>query len=189
MIAGKSAVPMPQPTSMPASSRICRGASGRAAQPNRSAPCSIALAQRLGGERLAAHRLDLGVVLQPERERVHAAGQRHLVDRTLQRGTAGGLAGRAHEQRRPGIDPHRLVRRPDRRTGIQRVGGIGRRLDEIVERAGGGLGVVAQRRQPALVVGAQAQRLPGRAHGARRGRTSARAAAPASPGGRRGGRP
>ena len=41
------------------------------------------------------------------------------------------------------------------------MGGIGCRFDEIVERAGGGLGVVAQRRQPALLVGAHAQRLPG----------------------------
>ena len=36
--AGKIAVPTPQPTSSPASSRICRGASGRRAQPKRSAP-------------------------------------------------------------------------------------------------------------------------------------------------------
>ena len=38
--AGKVAVPMPQPTSRPASSRICRGASGRFDQPKRSAPCA-----------------------------------------------------------------------------------------------------------------------------------------------------
>ena len=38
--AGNVAVPMPQPTSIPAASRICRGASGRPAQPNRSAPCA-----------------------------------------------------------------------------------------------------------------------------------------------------
>ena len=38
--AGKVAVPTPQPTSRPSSSRICRGASGRRCQPKRSAPCA-----------------------------------------------------------------------------------------------------------------------------------------------------
>ena len=39
MCAGNVAVPMPQPTSNPSRSRICRAASGRRSQPNRSAPC------------------------------------------------------------------------------------------------------------------------------------------------------
>ena len=52
--------------------------------------------------------------------------QRHLVDRALQRDRAGRFAGRAHEQRRAGVEPHRLMRGRDRRTGIERVRGVGR---------------------------------------------------------------
>jgi len=123
-------------------------------------PLLVALAQRLGGERLAGDWLHFGVVLQPKRERVHAADQRHFVNGALQRGAAGGLAGRAHEQRRAGVDPHRLMRRGNRWAGIERMGSVGGRLDEVVERAGGGLGVVGQRRQRAVAAGAHPQCLP-----------------------------
>ena len=122
----------------------------------------VAFAQRLRGERLAGDRLDLGVVLQAERQRVHAAGLRHLVDGAFERDRAGRLAGRAHEQRRAGVEPHRLVRGGDGRAGIERVRDVGGRLEEIVERARRGLGVMVDRRQRAVAVGAQAQRLPRR---------------------------
>ena len=139
----------------------------------------VAFAQRLGGERLAGDRLHLGVVLQAERQRVHAAGLRHLVDGAFQRDAAGRLAGRAHEQRRAGVEPHGLVRGGDRRAGIERVRGVGGRLEEVVEGAGRGLGVMVDRGQRA-----RRRRCPGAAsaasaRGGRPGRTSARAAAPA----------
>ncbi|GCC46875.1 hypothetical protein chiPu_0030808, partial [Chiloscyllium punctatum] len=70
----------------------------------------VALAQRLGGERLAGGRLDLGIVLQPELQRIDAAGERRLVDRAFQHDRSGGLARRAHEQRRAGVDADRLMR-------------------------------------------------------------------------------
>ena len=102
-------------------------------QPKRSAPCGVAFAQRLRGERLAGDRLDLGVVLQPERERIHAAGLRHLVDGALQRDRARRLARRAHEQRRAGVEPHRVVRCRDRRARIERMRDVGGGLEEVVE--------------------------------------------------------
>src|ERR1700720_2503817 len=61
----------------------------------------VALAQRLGGERLAGDRLDLGVVPEAEFQRVQAGRLRHLVDRAFQRDAAARLAGRAHEERGP----------------------------------------------------------------------------------------
>ena len=93
----------------------------------------IAFAQRLRGERLAGDRLDLGVVLEAEGERIHSAGPRRLVDRALQRDRSGRLAGRAHEQRRAGVEPHRLVRGGDGGARIERVRGVGGGLEEIVE--------------------------------------------------------
>ena len=122
----------------------------------------VALAQRLRGERLAGDRLDLGVVLQPEGQRVHAAGLRHLVDRALQRDRAGRLAGRAHEQRRAGVEPNAFVRRGDGRAGIERMRGVGGRLEEVVEGARRRLGVMIDRGQRAVAVGAHAQGLPRR---------------------------
>ena len=106
----------------------------------------ITFAQRLRGKRLAGNRLDFGVVLQPERQRIHAAGMRHLVDRAFQRDRPGRLAGRAHEQRRAGIEPNRLMRGGDRGAGVQRVRGVGGGLEEIVERARSHPGVVIDAR-------------------------------------------
>ncbi len=122
----------------------------------------VAFPQGLGGERLAGNRLDLGIILDAEVERVHAAGPGHFVDRALQRDRSGRLARRAHEQRRAGVDTDRLMRGLDGGTGIERVGRIGRRLEEIVERARCGLGVMIERGQTALAVGADAKPLPGR---------------------------
>ena len=93
-------------------------------------------------------------------QRVHAAGLRHLVDRAFERDRAGRLAGRAHEQRRAGVEPHRLMRRRDGGAGIERVRGVGGRLEEIVEGARGGLGVMLDRRQRAV-----ARRRPAAASG------------------------
>ncbi len=117
----------------------------------------IAFAQRLGRERLAGDRFDLGIVREAEGERVHAAGEGCFIDRALQRQRAGGLAGRAHEQRRAGVDAHGLVRGRDRRAGVERVRGVGGRFVEVVEGAGGDLGVMIDRGEPARVVDAEAQ--------------------------------
>ena len=45
--------------------------------------------------------------------------------------------------------------RRERRAGVERVRGVGGRLEEIVEGARGGLGVVVECRQRAVAVGAQ----------------------------------
>ena len=71
----------------------------------------------------------------------------------------GRLAGRAHEQRRAGVEPHRLVRGRDRRARIERVRGVGGRLEEVVEGARHRLGVMIERGQRAIAVGAEAQGL------------------------------
>ena len=122
----------------------------------------VAFAQRFRGKRLAGDRLDLGIVLQAERQRIHPAGPGRLVDRALQRDRSGRLAGRAHEQRRAGVDADRLVRGRDRGAGIKRMRGVGGRLEEIVEGARRRLGVMVDRGQHAIAVGADAQRLAGR---------------------------
>ena len=84
--AGNVAVPMPQPTSKPVLvAHLCAARADGLDQPKRVRALRVALAQRLGGERLAGDRLDLGIVPQAEIQRVHAAGLRRLVDRALQR--------------------------------------------------------------------------------------------------------
>ena len=122
----------------------------------------VAFAQGLRGERLAGDRLDLGIVLQAERQRVHAAGRRRLVDRALQRDRAGRFAGRPHEQRRPAVEPHHLVGCGDGGAGIERVRDLRGGLEEIVEAARCRPGVVVDRRQPALTVGGDAEALASR---------------------------
>src|SRR5579871_1387633 len=104
--AGKIAVPTPQPAVLVAHrSRFKR--TPRPAKP--LGALRVAFAQRLGREWLAGDRLDLGVILEPERQRVHPARPRRLVDRILQRHRARRLAGRAHEHRCPRIDAHGFV--------------------------------------------------------------------------------
>ncbi|MGY4509252.1 hypothetical protein ACVIN2_002706 [Bradyrhizobium sp. USDA 3650] len=122
----------------------------------------VAGAQRLGRERFAGDGLDLGIVLQTKGERIDAAGPSHLVDRAFQGDRAGRLAGRAHEQRRAGVDAHGVMRGADRRRRIERVRGIGRGLVEIVERARHGARVVIERCQAPLAIGTDAQPLPRR---------------------------
>ena len=139
----------------------------------------VAFAQGLRGERLAGNRFHLGVVLEAERERIHPAGLRHLVDRALERDRARRLAGRAHEQRRAGVEPHRFMRRGDGWARIERVRGVRGRLEEIVEGARSRLRVMVDGRQRAIAVRAHAQRLPRRRADGPRDRTSARDAAPA----------
>ena len=62
---------------------------------------------------------------------------------------------------------------------IERMRGVGGRLEEIVERAGEHLGVMVDRGQPAIAVGADAQSSGGSASDGRPGRTCVRGAAPA----------
>ena len=107
----------------------------------------VAFAQRLRGERLAGDRLDLGIVLEPEGQRIHAAGLRHFVDGAFERDRACRLAGRAHEQRRADVGPHGLMRGGDGGARIERVRNVGGRLEEIVERARRRLGVMIERGQ------------------------------------------
>ena len=160
---GRWRCPCPSRPASPSSSRICRGASGRPAQPNRAAPCVVALAQRLGGERLAGHRLDLGVVLAggtpagPCR-RPAAISSMALSSATLPVASPGARmnSGVPVSSRTASCE----VR--DRRAGVERVRGVGGGLEEVVERARRGLGVVVDRGQRAVGVGADAQRLPGR---------------------------
>jgi hypothetical protein len=139
----------------------------------------VAFAQCLRGERLAGDRLDLGIVLEPKRQRIHAAGVRHFVDRAFERDRAGRLAGRAHEQRRSGVEPDRFMRCGDGRARIKRVRSVGRRLEEIVEGARRRLGVMIERRQLAVARRRPSAGLPRRRPMSHRTVTSARGAAPA----------
>ena len=122
----------------------------------------VAVAQRLRGERLARDRLDLGIVLEPKGQRIHAAGLRHFVDGAFERDRAGRLSGCAHEQRRSGIDPNGFMRRGDGRARIKRMRSVGRRLEEVVEGARRRLRPMIERRQLAVDVGTHPQGLPRR---------------------------
>ncbi len=122
----------------------------------------VTLAQRLRGERLARDRLDVGIVLEPERQRIDAAGIRHLVNGALERDRAGRFPRRAHEERRADVDPDRFMRRGDGATRVERMRDVGGRLEEVVEGARHGLGPMLERGQLAAIVGADPQGLTGR---------------------------
>ena len=122
----------------------------------------IAVAQLLRGEGLAALRLLLGIVGDAEGQRIHAARFRQFVDRTLQRGAAGRFSRRAHEERRSGIEPDRLVGGAQVGRLVKRMRDPAGRLEEVVERARRGEGVVIDRCEMPVLVGAEAERLPGR---------------------------
>ena len=158
-MAGKIAVPRPQPTKQPVlvTHLSRRQRTPRPAEARRT--LRVALPQRLGGERLAGNRLDLGVISQAEFQRVDAGRLRHLIDRAFQCNAAARLSGRAHEDRRSRVQPHRLGGRRDGRAGVERVADLDRGLEEIVEAARGRPHMVVDRRQRALAVGAEAERL------------------------------
>src|SRR5437868_438501 len=129
----------------------------------------VAFAQGFRGKWLAGDRLDFGIVLETEGERVHPAGPCRFVDRTFERDRSCRLAGRAHEQRSPSIGPDRLVRGGNRRARIKRMRGVGGGLEEIVERACCDLRAMIERSQNAIGISADAHALAGRrtmAHGA-----------------------
>ena len=119
----------------------------------------VALPQRLGGERLARDRLDLGVIIQAEFQRVDAGRLRHLIDRAFQCNAAARLSGRAHEHWSSRVQPYRLGGRGDSRAGVERVADLDSGLEEIVEAARGCPHMVVDRRQRAVAVGAEAERL------------------------------
>ena len=121
----------------------------------------VAFAQGFRGKWLAGDRFDFGIVLETEGERVHPAGPCRFVDCTFERNRSRRLAGRAHEQRRAGIGPDRLVRGGNRRTRIKRMRGVGGGLEEIVERARRDLRVMVDRSQNAIGIGADAHPLAG----------------------------
>ena len=136
---------MPQPTSMPASSRICRGAM-RPLRPSRTARRPVRSIRAAPWRRTACRSS-----ARPRRS--SSAGtpagpcRRPCAISSIALSSAiaaGGLARRAHEQRRAGVEPDRVVRRRDRRAGIERVRGVGGRFEEVVEGAGRGPGVVAR---------------------------------------------
>ena len=122
----------------------------------------VAFAQSLRGKRLTGDRLDLGIVLEPKRQRIHAAGLRHLVDGAFERDRACRLAGSAHEHWRADVGPNGFVRGCDGGARVGRMGGTGSRLEEIVECARHRPGAMIDRNQLAVLVGAQAQGLPRR---------------------------
>ena len=96
-------------------------------------PFGVAFAQRLGRERLSGAGLYLGVVGEPEVERIHATSFRRLVHCHLQGGGATGFAGRAHRARRSDVQPQAFMLRQDGGARIQRQRSVRRRLDEVVK--------------------------------------------------------
>ena len=93
----------------------------------------VAFAQMLAGKRLAGFSLSLGVVAQPKLERIHLQRLRELVHREFEREVPGGLARRALERRRAGVELEQAVRRRPVGNGVHHARHDGRRLREVLE--------------------------------------------------------
>ncbi len=115
----------------------------------------VAGAERFTRPGLSVLRVGLGVVAQPERDRVELERVRQLVQRGLQRERPGRLAGRALERRGRNVEPHEAVRRLDVRAGVKHPGLHRARLDELVEAGSLGRDLVPDRGEPPARVGAE----------------------------------
>ncbi len=80
----------------------------------------VALAQGLARPREPGRGMDLGVVAQPQLDRVHAQLVRQLVEQRLEREVAFRLAGRPHHRDRRDVEPDPLVAGGDVRARIRR---------------------------------------------------------------------
>ena len=107
--------------------------------------------QRLAGEGLAVVGVDLGVILESQRERIDSQRMRQLVESRLEREAAARLAWRAHERGRADVQPDDAVLRLDRASRVE-VPRLQRgRLDERIEARGGRRALLAERSQPPIL--------------------------------------
>ena len=142
-----------------APSRRTAGVGSRPAQPKRSAPCcrqATRLRLENGSPRLG---MRVGLVADPQLDRVEPARDRELVDRRLEREHAGALAGGAHPGRRRHVERREPVRGASVRRRVHHPRDHRGLLGELLDRRGLLDDVVADRLQAAVAGGAEPQPL------------------------------
>ena len=99
------------------------------APPVTAGPLLVGLAQAIARPRPAVSGRDLGEVGQPDVERVQAGGVGQLVHGALQGPQPGPLDRRPHRRGHVQADPLDQLPQPQGRHGVQRLAGLGGRLD------------------------------------------------------------
>ena len=122
---------------------------------------AVALAQRLARVRPVLARILLGVVAQPQLERIDLQREGELVHRALEREIAGRLARRAREGRRRDVELGDAVGREVVRAGVEMACRQRRVLGQVLEHRGLGDRLVRDRREPAVAIAAERERLLG----------------------------
>ena len=146
---------MPVPISQSPSRRE-PGSGSRPCQPKRAAPALVALLQPVAGPGWPVWRVDVGVVAQPQLDRVHAEPSASSSIAHSSANMPVDSPGAAHERRRHGVRPDQPVDALVVGAGVDLRRDAEGRLGPVVEGRGGRELVVAQRGEPAVAASRRA---------------------------------